>query len=332
MKARWNVALCATAAVVSFLPSAHAAVPLDRLEASVNSAIILASDVQKFRATLGLRQQLDPLFAGTPIAAQGEKASQADIVEFLINERLITQQFQVNDNEVEQEINSIQANNKIDRESLKKALHDQGYKFEDYFELIRVSTAKRNLIDRDIRTKVTISDDDVKNYFYNHYSKTTSVPSAYKVRMIVISPKNYKNPAAARDTAERALSSIRAGESFEEVAKRVSDDPSASSGGDLGELSADQMSASIHEPLKKMKIGGVSPVLGTPQTRFFILKLEDVRSQESDQLAKMKEEIRGHLAADEYQHQIALWLERQRQSAFVHHAGQAFTSEVPATP
>lgn len=334
MKARWNTALCAATVVVSFssLPHAVAGTPLDRLEASVNSSIILGSDVQKFRSTLGLRQQLDPLFAGTPIAARGDKASQAEIVDFLINERLITQQFQVNDTEVEQEVNSIQANNKIDRESLKTALRGQGYKFEDYFELIRVSTSKRNLIDRDIRTKVTISDDDVKNYFYNHYSKQTSVPSAYKVRIIVVSPKNYKNAAAAREIAERALSSVRGGEAFEEVAKRVSDDPSAAGGGDLGELSSDQMSAAIQDPLKKMKIGDVSSVLGTPQSRFFILKLEDIRSQESDRLAKMKEEIRGRLAAEEYQHQIALWLERQRQSAFIHHAGQSFTSEVPAAP
>src|SRR5690348_3734709 len=82
---------------------------VERLEASVNSSIILLSDVAKFRSLLKLRSQLDPLFAGTTIAAKGDGASDSEIVEFLIDEKLITQQFAVNDQEIEQEINSIQA-------------------------------------------------------------------------------------------------------------------------------------------------------------------------------------------------------------------------------
>lgn len=307
-----------------------APISLDRLEASVNSSIILASDVHKFRETVTLRLQLDPLFTGTPMANKGAAATEKEIVEFLIHEHLISQQFPVTDAEVEQEINSIQANNRIDRNSLRAALKEQGFTFEDYFELIRSSASKRNLIDRDIRTKVTISDDDVKNYFYNQYAKQSAVPSAYRVRIIVVTPSNYKTPTAARETIDRALGSVKAGESFEEVAKRVSDDPTASSGGDLGELAADQMSSIIRDQLKKMKIGEVSPVLGTAQSRWFVLKLEDVRSQESERLEKMREEIRGHLAAGEYQRQISLWIERQRQGAFVHRAGEDFVKVIPA--
>jgi hypothetical protein len=37
----------------------------------------------------------------------------------------------------------------------------------------------------------------------------------------------------------------------------------------------------------------------------------------------MKDEIRNHLAAAEYQHQISLWLDRQRQNAFIHLAAPA---------
>ena len=80
---------------------------IERLEASVNSAIILSSDVQKFRETVGLRAQLDPLFAGTPLAAQKDKAPSTEIINFLIDKQLIAQQFRKSDSDVEQEINSI---------------------------------------------------------------------------------------------------------------------------------------------------------------------------------------------------------------------------------
>ncbi len=301
--------------------SAPPAVVVDRVEASVNSSLILLSDVKKFRETVSLRSQLDPLFTGTVVAEKGSKASNSDIVRFLVDEKIILQQFPMGDAEVEQEINQIQSNNKIDRATLKSTLSEQGYAFEDYFDLIRSGASKRTLIDREIRSKVLISDEDVKNYFYNHYSKKSSVPLSYRVAIITIDPSNYKTPVAAREIAERALKSLRAGESFEEVARRTSDDPSAKSGGDLGTMTDDQMSPQIREALKKLKIGEVSDVLGSPSSRFFILRLVDVNSSEQNHFNKVKEEIRNQLLTAEYQHQISLWLDRQRQNAFIHVAG-----------
>ncbi len=319
--------------LVVFWAVTAAATPtvIDRIEASVNSGLILLSDVGRFRKTLGLRAQLDPLFAGTSVASQGVKASSTDIVQFLIDERLISSQFPVKDDEVEQEVNSIVANNHISREQLKATLLEQGYAFDDYFDLIRSSSAKRNLIDRDIRTKVTITDDDVKNYFYNHYAKSANTPLSYKIKLIVLTVSNYKTPAAAKDTADRALKAVRGGEAFEEVARRSSDDGSASTGGELPVLSDDQMSPVVREQVKKLKVGEVSDVFGSPKTAYFVMKLIDVVSGENGRFEKMKDEIRAQLAASEYQRQIGLWIERQRQSAFIHMAGQPSTSGIPGT-
>lgn len=312
------------------IPPAHAApVVLDRLEASVNSSLILLSDVSRFRKTEKLRSQIDPLFAGTVVATQGDKATQQEIVQFLVDEDLIIQQFPITDQEVEQEINQIQNNNHLERSQLRQFLRQQGFTFDDYFELIRASASKRNLIDRDIRTKVTISDDDVKNFYYNHYAESSPAARAYHIQAIVITPSNYKSPAAARKVADAALKEIQSGESFEEVAKRVSDDSTASSGGDLGTLTEDQMSPLIRDNLKSLKIGDVSPVLGNTKSGLLILKLVDVRSEEGDRMKKLKEEIRGQLIAAEYQHQVQLWLQRQRQTAFIHLAGESPTAGLP---
>lgn len=312
--------------------AAAAPVLLDRLEASVNSSLILFSDVRKFRETLKLRQQLDPLFAGTAIAAKGTNAATPEIIAFLIDEKIILQQFPVTDAEVESEVNSIQSNNHIDRTQLKTALSEQGFVFDDYFELIRSSASKRNLIDRDIRTKVTISDDDIKNYFFNHYAKEASTPSAFHLQIISVSAKNYKNASAAKNVATRALNDIKGGESFDEVAKRSSDGPTASSGGDLGVVSEEQISPAFRDQVKKLKIGQVSDVFGTPQTGYSIIKLVDVQTADNSRLDKMKDQIRGQLTATEYQHQISLWLERQRQTAFIHRAGESGTAGLPQAP
>ena len=306
-------------------------VVIERVEASVNSGTILLSDISKFRETVGLRKQLDPLFAGTSVAQKERSANDTEIMNFLIDEKIILQQFVIVDGEVESAINSIQADNHIDRTSLKSALKDQGYKFDDYFELIRASVAKRNLVDRDIRTKVTITDDDVKNYFYNHYSKGKETPTAFHAKIISISSRSYKSLGAARDVAQSARKALEGGEAFEEVAKRLSDDATAPSGGDLGELTDDQMSPQIRTELKKLKIGQVTEVL-QKQDGFFILKLVDLKSAESERYEKIKEEIRQQLSTAEFQHQIALWLERQRLNSFIHRAGDPALTTVNLTP
>jgi peptidyl-prolyl cis-trans isomerase SurA len=294
-----------------------APVVIDRLEAAVNSQLVLLSDVEQFRKTLKLRSQLDPIFAGTSIAQKGASASTEEIVNFLIDEKLIAQAFPVTDTEVEQEINSIQSNNRIDRSQLKAALAEQGFTFDEYFELIRVSASKRNLIDRDIRTKVSISDEDVKNYFLTHYTPSETGNRSYTLRLIYISPRTYKTPEATYDAAKGALKAVQAGESFDEVAKRVSDDATASSGGDLGTLKEDQMSPAIRDQIKGLKVGDVSPIFGDAKRGFYIVKLIDVKTGESDRLQKVRDEIRNQLTASEYQHQIQLWLQRQRQTAYI---------------
>ena len=303
-------------------PAQAAPVVIERLEAAVNQSLILQSDLSRFRKTTSLRAQLDPLFAGTPVAEKGEAASTDEIIRFLIDEALISQAFEVTDAEVETEITSILAGNRLGREQLKDALKARGFRFEDYFELIRISVSKRNLIDRDIRTKVTISDDDVKNYFYNHYSKKSEIPANYKLKLIHINPANYRSPEAARETAERALREIRGGETFEEVAKRVSDDPSAQSNADFGTFSSDQMAPLVRQQIAGLQLGQVSPVFGDAKAGYFILKIVDILSGENDRLDRMKEEIRGQIAAGEYQRQIQLWLDRQRQVAYIHLAGK----------
>jgi peptidyl-prolyl cis-trans isomerase SurA len=148
-----------------------------------------------------------------------------------------------------------------------------------------------------------------------------------------VSTKSYKNPAAAHKVVSQALKDIKSGESFAEVAKRLSDDASAPAGGDLGVLKEDQMSPTFREAIKKLQIGQVSDIVGGPSTgRYYIIKLLDVKSSDTDQLDKVREEIRAQLASSEYQHQISLWLERQRQSAFIHRAGEPAIKEMTSQP
>jgi peptidyl-prolyl cis-trans isomerase SurA len=320
MRTRKSLFFFVTTVILSTQALAATRQLADRLEASVNATPILRSELEGFRRTLPLRAQLDPLFAGSALAERGASASDADITQALIQDRLILSAFPVGDSEVEQEVQSIQASNRIDRGRLKAALAQQGFTFDDYFELIRISTAKRNLIDRDIRTRVAVSDDDVRNHYLANLPKGAAPARAFHAKAIVLSRESYKTSAAMKAAAERAAAALKSGDSFEEVVARYSDDSSKDAGGDLGTLSEEQLSPDIRSALAGLKPGDTSAVVGNPKSRLMILKLLSVEAAEDSRFLRLKEEIRNQLAASEYQHQIQLWLARQEQQAFVHRA------------
>jgi parvulin-like peptidyl-prolyl isomerase len=302
---------------------------LERVEASVNQAIVLNSDLRHFKKLLKLRGQLDPLFTGSAIASSSQPTDE-QIRDFLVDEKLISQQFPVSDGEVEQEINTIQSNNKLDRRALVAAIKSEGFDFADYFELIRVGASKRNLLDREIRAKVTISEDDLKNHYFNFYATSSKAPRSYRLNLITVTIKNYKTPALAKDAAQQALKELKNGELFSEIAKKVSDDALASSGGELGTVPEDQIDPTVAAVVKKLKIGQVSDLIGGTQTgQYQIVKLLDIRTADLDHFNRVKDEIRNQLMAAEFQHQITLWLERQRQTAYIHRAGEPFSTSLP---
>ena len=302
--------------------SGNAAV-IERLEAAVNNQVVLKSDIARFRKTIPLRAQLDPLFNGSPLALEGVNATDATILEFLIDERIILQQFPMADTEVDQEINSIQANNHISREQLKQAIGAQGFDFEDYYSLIRVGAAKRNLIDREIRTKVSVSEDDVRNYYMNVYAKGKPVPQAYQIE--IITQKD-------RSKIESALQELRNGAVFSEIAKKYSDDETASAGGVLGTFTDEQMNKGIRSEIKKLKVGETSKILGTQKSKYFFLRLAAVQAADDQRMKQVSDQIRAQLSGGEYQRQLQLWLERQRQTSFIRHAGEPAIAGLPKGP
>ena len=304
--------------VVLLLPLAvpAQATLIDKITGVVNGDVILLSDVERFERTITLRKELDPLF-GFSEELEGAKATREKILDFLIQEKLITQNFKIADSEVEQEIQGVQHSNNLDREQLLEFLKTKGFTFPEYFELMRVGLAKRNLLDREIRTRVNVSDDDVRNYFYNNAMKTSKVPLEYSLQLIVISPKTFKTPVAAQDAAETALRAIKQGEPFADVAKRVSDDPSAQSGGEIGFFSAETLAEPLRSAVRGLQIGNMSEVLKGPNG-YMIVKLIDARSTESEKLKAEKEQIREKLAKEEYKKQLFLWAERARNTSYVH--------------
>lgn len=288
------------------VPSAEARL-VDKTLALVNSDVILQSDLGAFRKNYPLRREIDPFVALTGFSSETTK----DILDYLVQEKLVLQKSSQSDDEVEEEINSVQRTNKINRDQLKEVLKSQGVKFEDYRRLMAVSVAKRKMIDRDLRPLAAVSDEDVKNFYYTDRSTKNRRQEQKLVLTYSLSQLILPNSALADEASRR----IRAGEDFDSVTADLSAKGADSS--QLSSISEDNMNAKIRESIQGLKVGETTKPISAG-SGYLILKVTELGAPKDPVFEKEKEQIRGNLFQKALVNQLKIWTDREKASSYVH--------------
>jgi peptidyl-prolyl cis-trans isomerase D len=141
-------------------------------------------------------------------------------------------------------------------------------------------------------------DEDTLKQRYQERKTTFITPAQWKARHILF--EVGKSAAAAeintaKSKAQQVLTKIRAGESFEELAKTFSDDSgSKNQGGDLGWFGPNAMVKPFEEAVKSMKVGEVSEPIQS-EFGFHIIKLEDSKPEVTRSFAEVKEQLAQEL-------------------------------------
>ncbi len=162
------------------------------------------------------------------------------------------------------------------RESLEASLNTAGTSREALQQTLTEMDLTRTLITNDIEPTIDVSDDAVKA-FYDDNQKLFDAPERARARHIVI--------AVAKDADEAAVSTARAkadeahrraveGEDFAELAKELSEGPSAPRGGELGVFSRDQMVPELAAVAFALEPGEISDVVRS-EFGFHVIQLEE---------------------------------------------------------
>lgn len=115
-------------------------------------------------------------------------------------------------------------------------------------------------------------------------------------RKLALTDKSDKD-LIAKKRADRALLQIKAGQSFEKVARDMSDGQFKDQGGDWGPRPVGQIPPFIVEAARKLKPGALSPVLKS-QYGFHIVKLIDITKAGKVPLKQAAPEIRRLLSRE----------------------------------
>lgn len=173
------------------------------------------------------------------------------------------------------------------KEEFDKQLQQWGLALSELKARIRKDESVKKLFNKDITSKINISDADVAA-FYNANRGSFNLPEPQvHMAQIVVSPRpdpnvrNLKNDKAKTDDeATRKINAIEArlrqGEDFAMVAQNYSEDPQTTpNGGDLGflgESSLDKTSPELRKLVLALQPGQLSPIIHT-QDGFRILKM-----------------------------------------------------------
>jgi len=174
----------------------------------------------------------------------------------------------------------------------------------DTIETFRERTRKNLLLNKlkqamANENKITVSDEEARK-FYDENPGLFMKPSRVHLQQIFLQPK--PNAKTADETAwkeaqkeiEKALARIRAGESFEAVARSVSEAPGKDKGGDMGWLPVEALPPFVKEVLPTMKPGDLSPALKSPMG-WHLFKLVERESEEKVTYEQVKDNIKNML-------------------------------------
>jgi peptidyl-prolyl cis-trans isomerase SurA len=252
---------------------------IDSIVAVVNEDVITRYELEdRVREVVSQLKKQD-----TPLPA-------TDVLERQILERMITdmleQQYagengvRVDDTQLNLAITRIAQQNKFaSAADFRAKLETEGVDYRKFREEIRSEIISTRLREREVESKVVISESEVDNYLANKARIGSVGEEFHLAHILVVVPEqaSAEKIQAARERADQALSKLQGGADFAQVAAGVSDAKDALQGGDLGWRSGDSIPPLFMNELQNMKPGQTSAVLRSP-SGFHILKLVEKRS------------------------------------------------------
>ena len=213
-----------------------------------------------------------------------------DVLERQILERMIADMLQaqfaresgvrVDDLQLDAAITRIAQQNKFTTSAEFRArLEADGVDYKKFREEIRSEIISTILREREVDSKLIISDSEVDNYLTNKNRKVGAGEEYHLAHILVSVPEqaSAEKIQAARDKAEQALKQLRSGADFAQTAAGASDARDALKGGDLGWRPNGSIPPLFLNELQKLQAGQVSDVLRSP-SGFHIIKLVEKRS------------------------------------------------------
>ena len=260
-------------------PASNAPIALERVVAVVNDEAVTSFEMNEQKRILVQSMREARLQPPSP-----------DVLDKQVLERLITERallqfaketgIRIDDTTVDRTIQRIAQENKFSLDEFRKVLDKEGIPYARYREDVRRELVIQRLRDREVESRLFISDAEVDNYLATVNAQSGG-ESEYLISHILVRVPEQSSPEQIdqrRARAEEALRRVLGGEDFAQVAVAYSDAPDAQAGASLGWRTPARLPSVFVDPVRGLKKGETSGVLRSP-AGFHVVKLVDLRSR-----------------------------------------------------
>jgi len=178
------------------------------------------------------------------------------------------------DEEVDRKLTEIKS--PFSQEQFDQRLKDKKITLDDFKHDLRRSLTREKVLNKEIISKINISDQDINNYFNEHKAEFNLIEPQYHIAQIFVTPRpnpqvrNLQNSKAqsepdARKKIQMILNRLDSGGDFATLAMNYSEDTeTAANGGDLGfqpESSLQKTDPATRDTVMKLKPGQYSQIV-----------------------------------------------------------------------
>ncbi|HVO61061.1 MAG TPA: SurA N-terminal domain-containing protein [Terriglobales bacterium] len=244
----------------------------DDVLAKVDGRKIYRADVDKYYSNQT---------AGSDQQPSGEQATslRLSILSQMIDDELLMRRAEklgllATDDEVQRKLTEIKS--PYSEEQFNQRLKDKKISLDDFKRDLRRSLTREKVLNKEITSKINVSDQDITDYYNSHRSEFNLIEPQYHLSQIFVTPapnpqvRNLQNSKAQNDAeAKKKIQMIAnrldSGDDFATLAMNYSEDTETSTnGGDLGftpESALRNTDPVTREAVMKLKPGQYSPVI-----------------------------------------------------------------------
>jgi peptidyl-prolyl cis-trans isomerase SurA len=333
----------AVLAVLLGIPSLLAQTPVsstsdtvvEEIIARVNNNIITRADVRKAKDQLYTEARQQPDAAAAEADA---KDHEKDLLRDLIDQQLLLYKAQelgiTADTDLVKKLDDLRKQMKVDSmEELEKAAESQGISFEDFKQNLKNNILTQHVIGQEVGGHITVTGAEIQQYYDQHKSEMER-PEEIRLSEILISTqttpdvKNAKGETAlpakpdadvvaqAQAKADQVYEMLKKGGSFDELAKKYSNGPTAAVGGDLEYFKRGTLSQDLETKVFAMQTGQYTEPVRTNQG-FVILKVTEHQTAGVPPLKEVETQIQEQIYVTKLQPALREYLTKLREDAYI---------------
>ncbi|MEA1971019.1 MAG: peptidyl-prolyl cis-trans isomerase [Thermodesulfobacteriota bacterium] len=292
----------------------------DRIVAIVNDEVITLSELDTTLQSFMKRVEKIPQGdQREKIVAQARGAA----MDKLINNMLLEQKaaklgIVVTDKDVNKALKNMLEEKHMSVEKFREALAREDGVLDEYKSEIRRNIVNGRIIEKEIRSGITISEEEIGAYYRKHRDDYEGKETTRIQQILLVKPKDCDDSTREelRAKAEEILKRLKNGELFDVLVGMYSQGPAAKSGGDLGFVEKGMMFPEVDTAVSGLKKGESSEVIESP-VGFHIIKIIDRRGAGIKPVEEVREEIIRSIGNEKIRKKFQEWLKELREKSLV---------------